>query len=263
MLLAGDIDPQRHDADVVGEVDAVDHEGDEVELVETRRQQLGERVLGGLHEAARDRGAGLALRALLHLGPDRFEADAVAAGRQLGEHLLHGEAPEHLGRGEVLVRGDLQLSGPIGRAHPGPADRHLAPAEGDRAVLVAVADGLAVLVVAALRPAERGELSSMIASMTWSPAPTARASRPSRSSPARLAIATATVSGTGIAAAADEVWQLFFTVVVPLLRMTWRSPEHLPAGRRQAGDRHLKIHDERDNLPTPVVYLRLLAVSCG
>jgi hypothetical protein len=31
--------------------------------------------------------------------------------------------------------------------------------------------------------------------------------------------------------------------------VTWRSPEHLPDGRRQAGDRHLKFHDERDNLP--------------
>ncbi|MGO9333774.1 MAG: tyrosine-type recombinase/integrase [Acidimicrobiales bacterium] len=30
--------------------------------------------------------------------------------------------------------------------------------------------------------------------------------------------------------------------------MTWWSPEHLPDGRRQAGDRHLKFHDERDNL---------------
>ena len=33
--------------------------------------------------------------------------------------------------------------------------------------------------------------------------------------------------------------------------MTWRSPEHLPDGRRQAGDRHLKFHDERDNLRGP------------
>ncbi|MGD0894904.1 MAG: hypothetical protein ABSA08_02630, partial [Acidimicrobiales bacterium] len=33
------------------------------------------------------------------------------------------------------------------------------------------------------------------------------------------------------------------------VRVTWWSPEHLPEGRRQAGDRHLKFHDERDNLP--------------
>ena len=32
------------------------------------------------------------------------------------------------------------------------------------------------------------------------------------------------------------------------VRVTWWSPEHLPEGRRQAGDRHLKFHDERDNL---------------
>jgi hypothetical protein len=35
--------------------------------------------------------------------------------------------------------------------------------------------------------------------------------------------------------------------------VTWRSPEHLPDGRRQAGDRHLKFHDERDNLGRPDV----------
>jgi hypothetical protein len=27
--------------------------------------------------------------------------------------------------------------------------------------------------------------------------------------------------------------------------VTWWSPEHLPDGRRQAGERHLKFHDER------------------
>jgi hypothetical protein len=39
-------------------------------------------------------------------------------------------------------------------------------------------------------------------------------------------------------------------VVVPFVRVTWRSPEHLPVGRAQAGDRHFKFHDERDNLVT-------------
>ncbi|MDA8291067.1 MAG: hypothetical protein M0Z33_05220 [Actinomycetota bacterium] len=40
--------------------------------------------------------------------------------------------------------------------------------------------------------------------------------------------------------------------------MTWRSPEHLPDGRRQAGDRHLNFHDDRDNLSTstPWCYLK-------
>jgi hypothetical protein len=30
--------------------------------------------------------------------------------------------------------------------------------------------------------------------------------------------------------------------------MSWWTPEHLPDGRRQAGDRHLNFHKVRDNL---------------
>jgi len=33
-----------------------------------------------------------------------------------------------------------------------------------------------------------------------------------------------------------------------LSRMSWRTPEHLPAGRSQAGDRHLKFHKTGDKL---------------
>jgi IS5 family transposase len=36
--------------------------------------------------------------------------------------------------------------------------------------------------------------------------------------------------------------------VVPLLSVFWRTPDSLPSGRDQAGDHHLKFHDERDNL---------------
>jgi hypothetical protein len=36
-------------------------------------------------------------------------------------------------------------------------------------------------------------------------------------------------------------------VVVPFSRSSWRNTRHLPAGRSRAGDRHLKIHDYRDN----------------
>ena len=37
-------------------------------------------------------------------------------------------------------------------------------------------------------------------------------------------------------------------VVVPCLGCSWRNARYLPAGRDQAGDRHFKFHDERDNL---------------
>ena len=58
VLGAGDVDAERHDAEVIGEVDAVDHERDEIEPGEVTGQQLGEGVLGRLDEAPRDRGAG-------------------------------------------------------------------------------------------------------------------------------------------------------------------------------------------------------------
>jgi len=39
--------------------------------------------------------------------------------------------------------------------------------------------------------------------------------------------------------------------VVPLLEVvSWSTPQHLPQGRCQAGDRHLKFNEIRDNLDT-------------
>ena len=52
VLLAGYVDPHRHDTDVIAEVHAVDHERHEVELGELTRQQLGQGVLGGLDKAS-------------------------------------------------------------------------------------------------------------------------------------------------------------------------------------------------------------------
>ena len=131
MLLARDVDPHRHDAEVIGEVDAVDHEGDEVELGERCGQELRERCLRGLDEAPRDRGAGLARRARLDRGPDGLEADRVTTRRELGEHPLHRHLAEHLGGGEVLIRGDRDFARTVGRAHSGTTDRHLAATESD------------------------------------------------------------------------------------------------------------------------------------
>jgi ABC-type multidrug transport system fused ATPase/permease subunit len=37
--------------------------------------------------------------------------------------------------------------------------------------------------------------------------------------------------------------------------------QHLPEGRRQAGDRHLKFHDARDNLAAQIAFLTVLAVG--
>jgi len=74
-------------------------------------------------------------------------------------------------------------------ADPRPIDRNAAAAQGDRPALVAVPNRgpvTGVLVTSA----------SIIALITGNPAPTARASRPSRMFPAISAIATVTCSGT-------------------------------------------------------------------
>ena len=42
-------------------------------------------------------------------------------------------------------------------------------------------------------------------------------------------------------------WLLFFTAV-PFCWCSWRNARHLPHGRSQAGDRHLKFYETRDNL---------------
>jgi len=47
-------------------------------------------------------------------------------------------------------------------------------------------------------------------------------------------------------------------MVVPCLGCSWRNARYLPVGRSQAGDRHFKFHDERDNL-----LIRGKAVVCN
>jgi hypothetical protein len=51
-----------------------------------------------------------------------------------------------------------------------------------------------------------------------------------------------------------------------LVRMSWWTPECLPDGRRQAGDRHLNFHKGRDNLggrPVGIISLGDLAIERG
>ena len=68
------VDPHRDDTEVFRDVHAVEHESHEVKPGEIAREQLRERVLGRLDEAARDRRAGLAVRCGLDLLTDGLEA---------------------------------------------------------------------------------------------------------------------------------------------------------------------------------------------
>ena len=86
--------------------------------------------------------------------------------------------------------------------------------------------------------------------------PTANASRPSRMSSATSAITTLTRSGTASSSASRAplffLWYSLVTVVPCLLGSSLVDAQHLPHGRRQVGDRHLKFHESRDNLePDP------------
>jgi hypothetical protein len=83
--------------------------------------------------------------------------------------------------------------------------------------------------------------------------PTARASNPSRSSPANSTSDTLTVSGT--AARVDLPFWYVFRTAGPLPRgALGGSPEYLPHGRAQVGDRHLNFHETRDNLRIEVFW---------
>ena len=81
-LTGVDRDPQGDDADVVGEVDPVDHERDQVHTRQVRGHEVGQGRLGGLDEPPGDRRLARRGRLLADLLTDRLQADAVAARRQ-------------------------------------------------------------------------------------------------------------------------------------------------------------------------------------
>jgi hypothetical protein len=62
------------------------------------------------------------------------------------------------------------------------------------------------------------------------------------------AIATVTVSGiTGTVASTGWLWLLFF-MAVPLLLVSWRTPDTHHTAGLERGDRHLNFYETRDNL---------------
>ena len=158
MFGAVEADAQGHHTEVIGEVDPVDHDRDQVQVGQVGGHHLGQGRLGGGHEPPghrrlrRRRGGGL------HRGPDRFQAGGVAAGGQLGHHPFQGQATQDLGRGEQLVAGHGQLGAAIGRPHPRSAHRHPAAPQGDRTVVVAVTDRHPVRVPPALGASQGGHV---------------------------------------------------------------------------------------------------------
>ena len=189
--------PEGDHAGVLAEVHPVDHQRHQVQPGQVRGQQLGQRGLGRRDEPPRHRRARRGRRGLLGAGADRLQPDRVAAGRQPGQHPLQRHPPQHLGVGEQLV----------GRPPAAPRSRRprasaaARPAPGARPGSPTRRRGRAGSRSARGRGGPwartpRSRRASMIAAITCSPVPTARASSPSRSSPASSASATLTVSGT-------------------------------------------------------------------
>src|SRR4051794_41809239 len=88
--------------------------------------------------------------------------------------------------------------------------------------------------------------------MTCRPAPTARASRPSRIEPAISVIATLTRSGTtnpSPAGVAILSFWYFLVTAVPCLKWCLADAQPLPHGRHRAGGRPPKFYERRGNPP--------------
>src|SRR6266545_917251 len=97
--------------------------------------------------------------------------------------------------------------------------------------------------------------ASNIARITANPAATLIANSPSRAAEATSASASCTSPGKSVTpnsakASGFDTTRNVGTVftAVPFLRCSWRITRDLPPGRTQAGDRHLKSHEDRDTL---------------
>jgi hypothetical protein len=212
-------------------------------------QQLGQRGLGRGDEPAGDGRLRGAHHGLLDTRADRLQVHRIAPRRRPGQHALHRHTPEHIGVREQLIGGHRSLTGAI--AHPRPAHRHPAPAHAHRPGPVPVAGRSAFGVVATLGPTRDGYVSLHHRGHHLQPRAHRQASSPSRTSPASSANATLTCSGTAGGGRVDVGLLVLLLHGGPLPRgVLGGSPEYLPQGRTQVGDRHLNFHESRDNLPT-------------
>ena len=175
-----DADAHGHDAQMLGEVDPVDHDRHQVELREVRRHELCQCRFCRCHEAARHRRLGGRVALGLHGLAHRLEPHGVAAGGELGKHSRHRLVSEELGGRRQLVGGELHLGGLVDGAHSGPADGHLARTQGHEPGVGPMAHRRAIRVVPTPLAGECGASSSRITSSTFRPVPTAKASKPSQ-----------------------------------------------------------------------------------
>ena len=91
--------------------------------------------------------------------------------------------------------------------------------------------------------------ASISCCITCRPAPTARASSPSRISAAISLHRHAHLVRHGQRARVERSSLVLLGHSGPLSWVVLADAQHLPHGRSRAGDRHLKFHESRDNLP--------------
>jgi hypothetical protein len=201
-----DADAQRHDAGVLAEVHPVDHQRDQVEVIEAPGHQFRERGLGRGDEPPRYRRLARGCRLAGHRLPGGLQPSGIAARRQPGQHLLHRQPARDLGRGEQVVAGQVQFPGPSAARTRGRTTGMRRPPR--------VTDSSSVPCRYPVRPAlclpagphSRSPSSPNMAAITCSPVPTAKASRHSFAAPAISAIDTITCSGTATSPPGRSGW---------------------------------------------------------
>ena len=245
-----DADAQGDHAGVLGEVHPVDHERDQVQVIEAAAHQFARAP-----SRLRPRTGGRPPTSTWPRPPAPTDLPGglqpvpVAARGQPGQHLLHRQLAQDLGGGEQLIGRQVQLAGPVDGPHPRPLHRTRRPPRvtDPSPVPCRYPRTLTVVLAAPARTAAPPPRR------TWRPSPagpvpTASASRPSFAAPAISAIDTITCSGHG-----DLPRQRvrLGTAAGLLVGVAHGGPlpssddlavaRHLPLGRPRAGDRHSQV----------------------
>src|SRR5512132_3733097 len=193
-------------------------------------------MLGRGHEPARDRRLGGPRAGLFGSAADGLEPGLVAAGGQFGQHPLHRELVQQLGRGKRCPCRQRQLPDTVGAAYPRPVDPDAAAAEvtlpGWLPWRTATRSGW----WRPLGPTSRSTSASSRLPSTPRPVPTASASRPSRAAPTSSASATVTCSGSTSSASAGTVECVSFGMWrSPSGRAAWSLPDTYHTAGHRAG----------------------------
>jgi hypothetical protein len=167
------------------------------------------------------------------------------------EHPLHRHPAEPLGAGEQLVGRHRQLTAAVGGADPGTDHPDPPATEGDRAGLGAVPGRSSVRVVLAARPAHRGHVGLHQLAHHLQPGTDREGEQPLTHIGGDLIHRHTHLLGHGERTRLGRLPLVLLGHSGPLSPgSSLADAQHLPQGRRQAGDRHLNFHETRDNLRT-------------